>query len=258
MGLIQIILEKILSRLIGGVEGKDLERIRMKLKRKFNVSDLSLAAGELIVAVLDNSGAALKRSDGIYVAVNEKNAPFVSAIPQSERASDDEIVEELCDRGLLSPYNDKLFCATDKAKKLADALKRLDEIRVFVYAPDLVKTFFPIMSFEGATLRIQGWTDKRATAVARGGGHFQARNEILRDVEFAVEYLYREKLIEDLRLVDFDDQKLVGLTINARLSIQGAASFFGDAIKVRIAADFTERARRVATIDLGKQGTRDG
>ena len=224
------------------------ETIQMKLK------NLSMAAGELIVAVLENGGAALKRSDGICVAVNEKNAPFVSAIPQSERASDDEIVEELCDRGLLSPYVDKLFLATDKARKLADALKRLDETRVFVYAPNLVKAFFPIMAVEGATLRVQGWDVQRATAVAKSGLHFQARNEPLRDVEFAVEYLYREKLIENLRFVDLKDRKLVGLTINAGWSIRSAASFFSDVIPVRIAADFTERARRVAKIDLGKLG----
>ena len=254
MGLIQIIFEKILSRLLDCVEGKNLERILMKFKRKFNVSDLSMAAGELIVAVLENSDAAFKRSDGICVAVNEKNAPFVSAIPQSERASDDEIVEELCDRGLLSPYVDKLFLATDKARKLADELKRLDETRIFVYAPNLVKAFFPIMAVEGATLRVQGWNVQRATAVAKIGGHFQARNELLRDVELAVEYLYREKLIENLRFVDLEDRKLIGLTINAGLNIQSAASLFGDAIPVRIAADFTERARRVARIDLGKLG----
>lgn len=254
MGLIQIVFEKILSRLIDCVEGKNLGRILMKFKRKFNVSDLSMAAGELIVAVLENSDAAFKRSDGICVAVNEKNAPFVSAIPQSERASDDEIVEELCDRGLLSPYVDKLFLATDKARKLADTLKRLDETRIFVYAPNLVKAFFPIMAVEGATLRVQGWNVQRATAVAKSGLHFQARNEPLRDVEFAVEYLYREKLIKNLRFVDLEDRKLIGLTINAGLSIQSAASLFGDSISVKIAADFTERARRVARIDLGKLG----
>ncbi|MGI6400844.1 MAG: toll/interleukin-1 receptor domain-containing protein [Thermoguttaceae bacterium] len=222
------------------------ETIQMKLK------NLSMAAGELIVAVLENSGAALKRSDGICVAANEKNSPFVSAIPQSERASDDEIVEELCDRGLLSPYVDKLFLATDKARKLAGALKRLDETRVFVYAPDLVKALFPTMSDEGATLRIQGWTNSCATIVAQSEKTIFTNSVKLRNVEIAVEYLYREKLIENLRFVDLKDRRLIGVRIGASFSIQASASFFAGAIPVRIAADFTERARRVAKIDLGK------
>ena len=213
-----------------------------------------MAARELIIAVLENGGAALKRSDGICVAVNEKNAPFVSAIPQSERASDDEIVEELCDRGLLTPYVDKLFLATDKARKLADALKRLDETRVFVYAPDLVKALFPTMSNEGATLRIQGWTNSCATIVAQSEKTIFTNSAKLRDAEIAVEYLYREKLIENLRFVDLEDRRLIGLRIGASFSIQASASFFAGAIPVRIAADFSERARRVAKIDLGKLG----
>ena len=224
----------------------------MKLKRKFNVSELSLAAGELIVAVLENGGAAFKRSDGICVAPNKKNAPFVSAIPQSERASDDEIIEELCERGLLSPYIDKFFRATDKARKIEEELKRVDELRVFAYAPDLVKAFFHVMEDEGSTLRIQNWTSSCATIVAESEKTIFTRSVKLRDAEAAVEYMYREKLIEKLRFIDLEDQKLIGLRIDARFSVLAAASFFAGAIPVRIAADFSPRARRVAKIDLGK------
>jgi len=108
------------------------------------------------------------------------------------------------------------------------------------------------MSDEGATLRIQGWTNSCATIVAQSEKTIFTNSVKLRNVEIAVEYLYREKLIENLRFVDLKDRRLIGVRIGASFSIQASASFFAGAIPVRIAADFTERARRVAKIDLGK------
>jgi len=248
MGLIKLLFNFIL-RLFDGVGKNNLKRVCMKFKRKFKLVNLSMAAGELIVAVLENDGAALKTEDGVFVAANEKNTLFRSAIPQNERASDDEILEELCDRGLLRKYNEKIYYPTNKAKKNAEKLERLDELRVFIYAPELVKSLFPIMREEGATLRVLNWNDCNATIEAGNERGFQTNLVNRRDAEISIVYLYRHKLINNLRFVDSNDGNFFRLTIKEGFDVQQTSAFFGGASRVKVAAAFSEKGRRVATID---------
>ncbi|MBQ9813618.1 MAG: hypothetical protein IJM54_09955 [Thermoguttaceae bacterium] len=209
-----------------------------------------MTAGELIVAILENGGSALKTSEGICVDINKQNAPFKSDVPQNERASDEETLGELCDRGLLRAHNDKLYRATDKAKKIAEDLKRLDEKRIFLYAPAVVKSFFPAMRDEAAAFYVSSWNNFHATVVMQSKLFFRSECVNRRDAEFAIEYLYREKLIENFRIVDENDASLGGLTIEDKLDLQSLSFFFKDLGLIRLAGDVSERGRRVAGIDL--------
>lgn len=251
MVFIDYIFKTVLSYFIKEVKPNDFERIRTKLKRRFKINDLSLTAGELIVAILENGGSALKTSEGICVDINKQNAPFKSDVPQNERASDEETLGELCDRGLLRAHNDKLYRATDKAKKIAEDLKRLDETRIFLYAPELVKSFFPAMRDENVTFYVSSWNEFHATVVMNSKLHFLSKCVKRRDAERAVEYMYREKLIDDFQLVDKNDVFRGTLTADEGVNLQAVSRFFGD---VRLAGHVSPKGRRVAEIDLNNIG----
>ena len=230
----------------------DWERITLKIKRKIKIDGLSMTACELIVAILEKNCSALKTSEGICVDTDKSNTPFQSNIPLNERMSDVDAIVELCDRGLLRPYNDKIYRATDKAIKNAEKLRKLDKTRVFFYAPNLVKSFFPGMANEKASFHVVVLNNDHATVVMDSETTFQARLYNRRETEIAIEYLYREKLIENLRFVDKNDTNsgLLTITDSLNLNPQALSRFSKDDGLIRIACNVSQRGRDVARINL--------
>ena len=223
----------------------------MNKRRILKFEDISLTACELIVAVLENSGAALKTANGICVVANERRAPFQSEIPKDERASDDDAIAELCDHGLLCRCYDKLYCATDKAEQNMEKLKLLDETRVFLYAPDLVKSFFHSMTSVDSYIRFTPLENDPLRMEVRTEQNLLAGKLVSRsNAESAVEYLYREKMLDGLWVVDENDLALIKYVIKAKLSLLSISAFFGDVCRVRLIGEISERGRRIASIDL--------
>ena len=250
MGLAATIIGNVLSRFLNLFTREDFERVQMKIKRKLKIDDLSMTAGELIVAILENDGAALRTADGICVNISEKTAPFKSNIPPREKKLDDDVITELCDRGLVRAYNDKLYCATEKAKNNVEELKRLDERRVFLYAPELVKSLFHFMVRDDSYLRVVPMEGNSARMEVRTDESLLSSQLVGRNyAEPAVEYLYREKLIDDLWIVDENNVALFKYAIKAKLSLQSISAFFGDVFRVRLIGEISERGRRIASID---------
>ena len=168
-----------------------------------------------------------------------------------KRLSDDKIIAELCDRGLLRPFNDRLFQATDKAKKYAAYLKSRDEVRVFVYAPDAVKKFFRIMAISGASLRVLSWDDDFAYLEMKYDKIDYYVERFSRQVaEDAITYLLQEKLVDDFRVVDENGMKLYGLSITNRFDFRFVYFPPTDSKRFRIVGDVSKRGQRVARIDL--------
>lgn len=255
MSIITTIIETVLTRIIASVKREDLEKMKMKLYRKIKVSELSMSACELIVATLENSGAIIKTESGLCVSVNQRLEPFLSGIPEPERKNDFDALNELCDRGLMDAYAGKLYCASAHAKKNVGTLKRLDDLRVFVYAPETVKTFYPIMATQPTIISIPFWSDKEARMIARGSlGGFHAKLVSRQECEEAILYMYREGLLDGVWFADDMGEPLLGLNLNAGFDLQAIASFFGDSLPLRIIADVSKRGRRIAQIDVGNLG----
>ena len=251
MGLAATIIGNVLSRFLNLFTREDFERVQMKIKRKLKIDDLSMTAGELIVAILENDGAALRTADGICVNISEKTAPFKSNIPPREKKLDDDVITELCDRGLVRAYNDKLYCATEKAKNNVEELKRLDERRVFLYAPELVKSFFRFMAKNGSYFRVVLMKDGFVQAEVRDEKNLLLGKRVLRqNAEGAIEYMNSEKLIEGAWFVDEDDVALIRCGIRDKFNLNFATKFFGEDYCVRIAGEFSQKGRRVASINL--------
>ena len=251
MGLAATIIGNVLSRFLNLFTREDFERVQMKIKRKLKIDDLSMTAGEMIVAILENEGAVLKTAEGLCVNISEKTAPFKSNIPPREKAPDDDVITELCDRGLVRAYNDKLYCATEKAKNNVEELKRLDERRVFLYAPELVKSLFRFMVRDDSYFRVILMKDGFVHVEIRDEKKLLIGKRVPRQTaEEAIEYMNREKLIEGVWVVDENDAALIKCGIRDKFNLNSVTDFFGEDFCVRFAGEFSPKGRRVASINL--------
>lgn len=226
-----------------------IKKFYTRIKRRFNINDISPTAGELIVAILESKGTALKTSCGICVDVDKQNAPFISGIWKEERMSDDDAIEELCDRGLLRACNNTLYRVTKRARRHAETLKKLDEKRIFLYAPKEVKERFSIMKNNGAFLEILPQNDNFATVTMNSEGEFSIVAVLRKNAEKMLEYLYREKLVKTIRIIDENGKDRGGFIIGDNGTDFRTIKLFHFK-QPKLVGEISERGRRIASIDL--------
>ena len=253
MSIITTIIESLAPRIINGVDKKALSKIKMKLCGKIQVGGLSMSACELIVSAME-SGCVMEKANKLFVSVGSNNKPFVSGIPEEDRRSEKETLTELCDCGLLTQFADRIYLTTKKAQRNQDLLKRQDDVRVFAYAPETLKSFYPLMAHSDAIIGIPFWDDTKARIEIRREGKNGFRGVLVsrREAERIFEYLWHEDLLDEMWFTNQNSDRLFGLTIDESLDLATISSFFFGDIPVCLCGAVSKRGQRVARIKLDK------
>lgn len=253
MSIITTIIESLAPRIINGVDKKALSKIKMKLCGRIKTHNLSPTACELIVAVLEKDGAILEKHEGLYITLGDRDELFVSGIPEKERLPLESAMGELVDNGLVSKFTDKLYTATKKAWKNQKRLIRQDDVRVFLYAPKTLKSFYQVMARGEATVRIPFWDHDKAIIEVRCGEHnFKSLTVPPQIAEQVIEYLWRGGLLDEMWFTHKNGGRLFGLTINGRLDLDAINNTWGSAFPLCICGSISKRGQRVARIKLNK------